>query len=106
MRCDATLGSQAFVDVFALLYHRDMAERLRERPDRIVTHAQQTHCCGMTGDCEVMLTCDEGKEILKSSLIARLIEIITEESDDGQGLRSLSPFVRLLTPEERLKILK
>ncbi len=35
----------------------------------------------------------------------RLVEIITDASDDGHRLRSSSPFVGVLSPEERLEIL-
>ena len=37
--------------------------------------------------------------------MGRLIEIITDASDEGQRLRSYSPFVGALPPEERLEML-
>jgi hypothetical protein len=101
-------GSHAFVDTFALLYHRAVAGRLRERPEEIVDHARQNLRRWMdengVGGGE-MLTLEEWRKILDSSSAERLIEIITEESDEGQRLRSSSPFVGVLTPEERLEIL-
>lgn len=103
------LGSHAFVDAFALLYHRVVAERLRERPERVVFHARQNLRRWMAEggtDGGERLTLEEWQQILDSSSVARLIEIITEESDEGQRLRSSSPFVGVLTPEKRLEILE
>lgn len=103
------LGSHAFVDAFALRYHRAVAERLRGRPDRVVNHARQNLRRWMTEDGfggGERLALEEWEEILDSSTVDRLIEIITEESDEGQRLRSSSPFVGTLTPEERLEILE
>jgi hypothetical protein len=37
--------------------------------------------------------------------VERLVEIMTDSSDEGQRLRSSSPFVGALSPEERLEIL-
>lgn len=105
----AGLGSHAFVDTFALLYHLAVAERLRDRPEEIVSHARQNlrrwmDENGMGGG--VRLTLEEWQEIIDSSSVERLIEILTEESDEGQRLRSSSPFVGVLTSKERLEILE
>jgi hypothetical protein len=103
------LGSHVFVDTFALLYHLTVAERLREHPERIVSHARENLRRWMAengmGGGE-RLTLEEWQGILNSSSIERLVEIITEESDEGQRLRSSSPFVGVLTPQERLEILE
>jgi hypothetical protein len=108
-RIDAGLGSHAFVDTFALPYHLAVAERLRQRPARIVNHARQ-NLRRWIGENEMgggqRLTLEEWQEILDSSSVERLIEIITEESDEGQRLRSSSPFVGVLTSKERLEILE
>ena len=106
---DAGLGSHTFIDTFALLYHRAVSAALREQPEVIINHARQTLRRWMAregvGSGE-MLTLKEWQEILDSSSVARLIEIITEESDEGQRLRSSSPFAGVLAPEERLEILE
>lgn len=105
-----SLGSHAFVDTFALLYHRAVAERLREQPDKVVDHARQNLQRWMAEDGRggggERPTLEEWQDILDSSPVARLIKIITGESDEGQRLRSSSPFVGVLTPEERLEILE
>ena len=48
---------------------------------------------------------EEWQEILGEADVDRLIEILTDTSDEGQRLRSSSPFVGVLSPEERLEIL-
>ena len=69
-------GSHVFLDTFALLYHLAVAERLREHPERIVSHARQnlrrwTDKSGMGGG--EMLTLEEWREILDSSSVERLV---------------------------------
>src|SRR5437588_4640114 len=101
------LGTHAFLDTFALLYHCAVAERLRDRPEQVINHARQNLRRWMnngTGGGE-RLTLEEWQGLLDSSPAERLIEIITEESDEVQRLRSSSPFVGVITPEERLEIL-
>lgn len=102
------LGSQGFVDVFALHYHLAVAERLRESPEEVVNHAHGNIRRWMInggsagGESPIL---EEWQGLLDSSSVEQLIEIITEESDEGQRLRSSSPFVGVITPEERLEIL-
>jgi hypothetical protein len=48
---------------------------------------------------------EEWREILRLADVDRLIEIITDASEEGQRLRSSSPFVGALSTEERLEIL-
>lgn len=48
---------------------------------------------------------DEWRRILDEADVNRLVEVITDVSDEGQRLRSSSPFVGALSPEERLEIL-
>ena len=48
---------------------------------------------------------EEWRRILDEKDVNRLVEIIIDASDQGQRLRSSSPFVGVLSPEERLEIL-
>ncbi len=102
------LGSHAFVDAFALAYHRAVAERLRRDPETVVGRARQNLRRwiegGGFGDGEGQAL-EEWRGIIDSSDVERLVEIITDPSDEGQRLRSSSPFVGVLTPTERLEIL-
>jgi hypothetical protein len=103
-----TLGSHQFLDDFALAYHLAVAERLRERPDAVVEHARRNLNRWLEGDAfgpGARQSVEEWLKILDGSDAERLIQIITDTSDEGQRLRSSSPFVGALTPEERLEIL-
>jgi hypothetical protein len=102
------LGSHRFLDEFALAYHRAVAERLRDHPQVVISHARQSLTRWMEdeafadGERQSLL---EWQEILDSSGVEQLIGIIIEDSDEGQRLRSSSPFVGVISPQERLEIL-
>jgi hypothetical protein len=102
------LGSHAFLDEFALAYHRAVAERLRARPEAILEHAWRNLKRWIEGDAfgpGEQASVEEWFEILDEECVDRLVEIMTDSSDEGQRLRSSSPFVGVLSPEERLEIL-
>ena len=102
------LGSHAFLDEFALAYHRAVAERLRIEPEAVLERARQNLNRWAEGDAfgaGEQSSLDEWRGILGEADVDRLIEIITDTSDEGQRLRSSSPFVGTLSPEERLEIL-
>jgi hypothetical protein len=102
------LSTHQFVDEFALSYHRAVAERLRNEGVIVVNHARQNLDRWMRNRefrSGSMYTLEEWLKILNESDIDKLIKIITDTSDEGQRLRSSSPFVGTLTPEKRLEIL-
>jgi hypothetical protein len=103
-----TLGSHQFLDDFALAYHLAVAERLRERPDAVIERASQNLNRWLEGGAfgpGERQSIEEWRKILDESDAGRLIRIITDTSEEGQRLRSSSPFVGTLTPKERLEIL-
>ncbi|MET0648330.1 MAG: hypothetical protein ABW208_17090 [Pyrinomonadaceae bacterium] len=102
------LGSHAFLDEFALAYHRAVADRLRAEPEGVLEHARRNLDRWTEGDAfgpGEQASLDEWRRILDEADVNRLVEVITDASDDGQRLRSSSPFVGALSPEERLEIL-
>ena len=102
------LGSHAFLDEFALAYHRAVAERLRAEPESVLEHARRNLHRWAEGDtfgAGGQASLEEWRGILGEADVERLIEIMTDTSDEGQRLRSSSPFVGALSPEERLEIL-
>lgn len=102
------LGSHAFLDEFALTYHRAVAERLRAEPEAVLERARQNLNRWMEDDRfgpGERTSLEEWREILGEADVDHLIEIITDTSEEGQRLRSSSPFVGALSPEERLEIL-
>jgi hypothetical protein len=102
------LGSHAFLDEFALAYHRAVADCLRAEPEGVLERAHRNLNRWMEGDAfgpGELASLEEWQRILVEADVNRLIEIITDISDEGQRLRSSSPFVGVLSPEERLEIL-
>jgi hypothetical protein len=102
------LGSHAFLDEFVLAYHRAVAERLRAEPDAVLECAHRNLNRWTEGDAfgpGERISLEEWREILGEADVEHLIKIITDTSDEGQRLRSSSPFVGSLSPEERLEIL-
>jgi hypothetical protein len=102
------LGSHAFLDDFALAYHLAVAERLRAEPEAVLERARQNLNRWMEGDAfgaGEQASLEEWQGIIGEADVDRLIEIMTDASDEGQRLRSSSPFVGVLSPEERLEIL-
>jgi hypothetical protein len=102
------LGSHAFIDEFALAYHRAVADRLRSEPSAVLAHAHRNLDRWAEGDAlgpGDLASLEEWRRILDEAHVGRLIEIITDASDEGQRLRSSSPLVGTLSPEERLEIL-
>jgi hypothetical protein len=102
------LGSHAFLDDFALTYHRAVAGRLRAEPEAVLEHARQNLNRWTEGDAfgpGEQASLEEWQGILGEADVDRLIEIMIDTSDEGQRLRSSSPFVGVLSPEERLEIL-
>lgn len=103
-----TLGSHEFLDEFALAYHRAVAERLRAQPEVVLERARRNLNRWEEGDAfgrGERASLEEWRRILSEADLDRLVEIITDLSDEGQRLRSSSPFVGALSPEERLEIL-
>lgn len=102
------LGTHAFLDEFALAYHRAVVERLRAEPETVLERARRNLNRWAKGDAfgpGEQASLEEWRGILGGSDVERLIEIITEESEEGQRLRSSSPFVGALSSEERLEVL-
>jgi hypothetical protein len=102
------LGSHAFLDEFALAYHRAVAERLRAEPESVLERARRNLDRWAEGDtfgAGEQASLEEWRGILGGADVERLVEIMTDTSDEGQRLRSSSPFVGALSPEERLEIL-
>lgn len=102
------LGTHAFLDEFALAYHRAVAERLRAAPEAVLERARRNldrWAEGGAFGAGEQASLEEWRGILGGADVERLVEIMTDTSDEGQRLRSSSPFVGTLSPEERLEIL-
>lgn len=94
------LASQFFLDEFSLRLHREIAERLRRNPNEILHIAKENlnRWLAAQGDVAALL---EWKNLLENVASERLIKIITQETEEGQRLRSSSPFAGILSEAER-----
>lgn len=102
------LGSHVFLDEFALAYHRAVAARLRAESSVVLEHARRNLDRWTEGDAfgpRDLASLEEWRQILDEAEVGRLVELIIDASEEGQRLRSSSPFVGALSPEERLEIL-
>ena len=100
------IGSQQEIDALVLEYHRQVANRLLNSPEAVIERAQSNLERWMaahegTGSAR---TLEEWKSLLTTKTIQELITIMTEDSDEGQRLRSSTPFTGILSPQERQEL--
>lgn len=91
----------------ALAEHVAIAERLREDPRTVLDYVRATTdrwAASFASGClpEWLI---EWRQLLAGPLDA-LIEILTADTDAAARLRTTSPFVGLLSAQERLEILR
>ncbi|MBI1760806.1 MAG: hypothetical protein HYR56_05145 [Acidobacteria bacterium] len=98
----APIGSQRFIDLVALDYHRLVAERLRTDPDKVLREARENlwRWLPVHAGSGSELALLEWQQLLDTKTVPELIAIILEDSDEGQRLRSSTPFAGLLSLEE------
>src|ERR1700749_1478146 len=81
----SSLGSHAFLDEFALAYHRAVAERLRAEPEAVLERARRNLHRWAEGDAfgpGERASLEEWNLILGEADVDRLIEIMTDLSDE------------------------
>ena len=96
-----------FVDLFALMLHRAVADKMLTDGERIVEKAKDNlerwlNKPDFTGQGSSAL--EEWQDILENRSHSEIRKIISEATDEGQRLRSSSPFTGILTQEERKEI--
>ena len=95
-----------FADRFSLSLHRAVAEKMRVNEDEVLRIARANlerwlKSESFTGGERSALL--EWLDILETSRPDEIRKIITANTDEGQRLRSSSPFAGVLTEEERMK---
>ena len=96
-----------FVDLFALALHQTVAEKnllhevevLQIARDNLQRWLERESFSGSERNALL-----EWQNILENSTSAEIRKIITQDTDEGQRLRSSSPFVGVLSEAEREKI--
>lgn len=94
-----------FIDLFSLMLHAGVAEKLRLNSQEVLQIAQKNlrHWLSIEKSSRNPALL-EWQEILKKNTPEEIIKIITQDTDEGQRLRSSSPFVGVLSETERDKI--
>jgi hypothetical protein len=96
--------SQNFPDMLSLVVHRLAAERLRSDP-RLLEVAK-TNLKNWLRENPTVGAWLEWKEILETESLENILKIITAATDEGQRLRSSSPFAGLISEEEWRKTIE
>lgn len=96
-----------FIDLFSLLLHRVVAEKMRSNESAVLQVAQNNlkHWLkseNFKGSEKNALL--EWREILENRTPEEIQKLITADTDEGQRLRSSSPFAGVLSEEERERI--
>lgn len=106
---EIVFGSQQYIDYLSLMYHREIAEHLRREPERILNIARDNLRRWLAsherGSAEARCF-EEWEHLLDTCSVDKLIAIITEDSDEGQRLRSSTPFTGILSNQKRREINK
>jgi len=91
-------------DLISLALHRAVAFRLRSNPN-LIRHAETNlqNWLSINPNTPAWL---EWRTILEKESLENILKIITAETDEGQRLRSSSPFAGLVTAEERRAIIE
>lgn len=99
-------GSQQYIDYLALLYHREIAKRLRKEPEAVLNQARDNlrRWLKIHEGTNTVRALEEWQELIDALSVSELIAVIIEDSDEGQRLRSSTPFVGILSDSERKEI--
>lgn len=95
------LRQENFIDLFNLMLHTAVAEKLRRNPKSVLQIAHNNLKNWLKDNNPALL---EWQNILETETPEEIIKIITQNTDEGQRLRSSSPFAGVLSESEREKI--
>lgn len=105
---NSRLGTHQLLDEIALAYHRAVAVRLRRDPGAALGVARRNLTRWLSDGAFYgtgIAPLREWESLLDGSNVERLIEVITAETEEGQRLRSSSPFAGAIPEEKRLEII-
>lgn len=100
----ADFNRNNFPDLISLTLHRFVAQRLMVNP-QLIRQAESNLDKWLVKNPTVAAWL-EWKRILETENLDKILKIITAETGEGQRLRSSSPFVGLLSKEERRTIIE
>lgn len=95
--------SHAWVDRRSLALHEAVAARIEVRPELLdVARANLARWIGRSPHGALL----EWQRLLERATLAEVVALLRSDSENAARLRQSSPFVGILTPEERLAILR
>lgn len=87
-------------DAEKLAFHRRIAERLQEEPERVLRIARE-NVARWQASGGPQPYYEEWDELLRTKSVSELIALVTAENEEGQRLRQATPFTGVLSTEER-----
>ncbi len=96
------LPQSNFLDLFNLMLHRAVAEKLRRDAKPVLQIAQNNLNRWLKKNENFALL--EWQKILETHAPKEICKIISQDTDEGQRLRSSSPFAGVLSEAESEKI--
>lgn len=92
----------------SLALHREIARRIRSNPDLLSSVRERLSKDIRSGRFSISLTdaMQERLNLLDSSSVEQLLELLVDEGENGRRLRQSTPFAGILTKEERRRILE
>jgi len=97
-------ATENFSDLISLALHRVVAVRLRSNPNLV--RQAETNLQNWLSRNPNTQAWIEWRAILENESLENILKIITAETDEGQRLRSSSPFAGLVAAEERRAIIE
>ena len=94
-----------FIDKRSLELHRLVAGKIRQQPELMDFVREKLNCESRLSDsCKDALR--EWQTILSCLPLNEVLDLITQDSDEGQRLRHSTPFSGILSQRERLDVLR
>jgi hypothetical protein len=92
----------------SLALHREIAQRVRSNPDLLSSVRERLSKDIRSGRFSISLidAMQEWLDLLDSSSVEQLLELLVDEGENGRRLRQSTPFAGILTKEERRRILE
>jgi len=92
----------------SLALHREIAQRINRNPDLLRKVRKRLSKDIHSGRFSISLTdaMREWLDLLKSSSVERVLELLVDDSENARRLRQATPFAGILTQEERRCILE
>jgi hypothetical protein len=97
-----------FIDKRSLELHRLVAGKIRQQPELMDFVREKLNCSlsesRLSDSCKDALR--EWQTILSCLPLNEVLDLITQDSDEGQRLRHSTPFSGILSQRERLDVLR